>query len=158
MTGEIRQHRLLGQYWLFSQRTDGGKVYRRADTEVDNGVFLYFHKDQWWVGDEVGKEKTGTWLRNGSSKRKQSHPPMHNWQEINYGLFGDSWQQCDLRVESEVGTLPTACNLHVELGKGKEKDLKGAKEGKVLGNFKQLTGRWSLGRRVNSLFSIFFKV
>ena len=158
MTGNIRQPWLLGQYWLFSENSREGKVFRRADTETDNQVFLYFCKDMWWVGEQAGSERIGTKLRNGSSKQNRSHPPIHNWQEINYGLFGvkDSWQDCDLRVESEVGVLSSVCNLHVRLGKGKEKESKGGREGKVLGKYNQLTGRWSLGRRVNSCFLISF--
>ena len=149
LTGNIRQPWLLGQYWLFSENSREGKVFRRADTEADNQVFLYFCKDMWWVGEQTGSEKIGTKLRNGSSKQNRSHPPMHNWQEIRLGLYGvkDSWQACDLQLDSEVGH-PSACKLDVRSKIGKEK-APGDKEGKVLGNYFQLPGRWSLGRRVS---------
>ena len=130
LTGEIRQHSLLGQYWLFLESSEGGKVYRRADTEVDDGVFLYFHKDKWRVGDEIGRERTGTKLCNESSKQRKSNPPIHNWQEISHGLVKNSWQDCDLQLESEVDL--STCHLHVKLKTGKEKKVKGLgdKEGK----------------------------
>ena len=149
LTGNIRQPWLLGRYWLFSENSIEGKVFRRADTEADSQVFLYFFKEMWWVGEETGSERIGTKLRNGSSKQNRSHPPMHNWQEISLGLFGvkDSWQDCDLQLDCEVG-LRSACNLDVRSKKGGEK-APGNKEGKVLGNYFQLPGRWSLGRRVS---------
>ena len=133
-------------------------MYRRADTEVDDGVFLYFHKDKWRVGDEIGRERTGTKLCNESSKQRKSNPPIHNWQEISHGLVKNSWQDCDLQLESEVDL--STCHLHVKLKTGKEKKVKGLgdKEEKVIGTYSQLIGRWSLGRRVSHIFFYFIEM
>ena len=145
MTGNIRQTCLLGQYWLFSQNLTRGRVFRRADTEADDQVFLYFRKGTWWVGEQPGSDKIGIKLRNSSSKQNLSHPPMHNWQELNQGLFGvkDSWLDRSLRLESSE-ELPS-CKLEVS---SKSEDSK-MKTGEGL--YSQLPGRWNLGKRVSHI-------
>ena len=146
LAGEIKRHWLLGQYWLYSENDEDGKVFRRADTESAHEVFLYFHADKWWVGDQIkGKKPNSLRLRNENRRQNKHHPPSRGWQERVPGTFRDSWVECDLQLESEVGRLPD-CNLVVRPKKGKEKVA--AALGKVVGNYLQLSGRWSLGRRV----------
>ena len=150
LAGEIKRHWLLGQYWLYSQNDEGGKVFRRADTESTHEVFLYFHADMWWVGDQVKGEKPNSLkLRNGNRRQNKNHPPSRGWQERVPGvIFRDSWLDCDLQLESEVGHLPD-CNLVVRPKKGME--TVAAKLRKAVGSYLQLSGRWSLGRRVSAL-------
>merc|ERR1712013_276394 len=126
---------LLGQ-WLHQ----GGSYYRRADTEADSNMLLYYCTDvnksslfqRWCTGGTCGGVRSAVC-------EATSPPPMSGWEE----MTGMGWVDIDLKVK--VGYL-VPCNLTVktrEESVGEEADPSDR-----TGNYTALQGRWSRGRQV----------
>ena len=98
----------------------------------------------WYAGEEMWSDRTGTKLRNVSTKQSMLHPPIHGWREIIHGRFGvaDTWKDCGLQLGVDAG-VPPCPSLTVRAKKPNQVD------GKVLGTYSHLSGRWSLGRKVS---------
>ena len=109
--------------------------FKQRETEAEEGAYIYFEENVWWVGQGLGKAK---YLRNTQVTKL---PPKSGWE---YGGYGD-----DSTLALEFASLPPPCQLVEVKGDSEVRKHQPSK----LGNYRIQENRWSCGRPVYQLDS-----
>ena len=87
----------FGEFVEQEEEHNGCNFYKQRETEAEEGAYIYFEENVWWVGQGLGKAK---YLRNTQVTKL---PPKSGWE---YGGYGD-----DSTLALEFASLPPPCQL-----------------------------------------------
>ena len=124
----------LGEFVEQKGEHNGRVFYKQRETEAEEGAYIYFEENVWWVGQGLGKAK---YLRNTQVTKL---PPKSGWE---YGSNDDS------TLALEFASLPSPCQLVEVDGDSEVRKHQASK----LGNYRIQQNRWSRGRPVYQLNS-----